>query len=533
MRSRTDGGADHPGAAPDRASERVAVEPLTRRELAVVASIVLFATVMRLYGLGARPLFWQDELGLWEYILTGDATWMPQEAPLYGWLQFVWMWWTQTPTANTLRLLSIGLGVMGVVAAFALGRLMGGVRVGALAAVLLCISPMALSLSHEVRPYTLFILASTTLLACFAIAWERNTPRAWLAYGLALTTVLLTHLLSVELCVALGVTALAAVGLEWRRPQTFSRFVGFGVASVFFGLLGAAWVGFEAPRGEVLAGPHADGALDFMLGSFTSLGGAVESQIPIALMLAALAAVGLVVLARRQPVHAILLGSVIAVGCLITYATMEEMSAWGWTAWQRYLSHLLVPYLVLIAIGASWLARAVAGRLAGASLAPLTSAILLVPVLLTVPGTRQWLDSPNRHPGIKRIARYATFACEHQHEVEGFLFVEGLTVKTPGISTAFTRQYFGYEQVRHDSLPTYALGHRGVEKIVKRPGRGNIAPVPEYVALASPPADGRYLVFPPGMGCEKLASRPYRGVSRSVEVLQGNWGLICDIHFQR
>jgi len=117
--------------------------------------------------------------------------------------------------------------------------------------------------------------------------------------------------------------------------------------------------------------------------------------------------------------------------------------------------------------------------------------------------------------------------------VRGFIYVKGITVKTPGISTAYTRQYFGYEQVRHDSLATYSVGNWGVRKIVKVPGRGNIAPIPEYVRLARPPADGRYIVFPPGVGCETLAERPYRGVSSSVAVWNGRWGLICDIHFQQ
>ncbi|MBW2401140.1 MAG: glycosyltransferase family 39 protein, partial [Deltaproteobacteria bacterium] len=379
-------------------ADPIVVWQLTRREFTAVLLIILFATAMRLYGLGARPLLWQDELGLWEYILTGDASWMPQEAPLYSRLQFIWMWWIQTPTANTMRLLSVAFGVLGVFAAFILGRLIGGVRVGLLAAVLLSISPMALGLAHEVRPYTLFILASAMLLSCFLAAWERNTPRAWLGYGLALTTALLTHLLAAQLCVALGMAAAAAIWLERHRPQIMVRFLSFAVTSVVFGLLGAAWVGFHHSRRAFLTGPHTLGPLDFVQGSITSLGGVVESQIPVAVTLAVLATVGLVVLARRQPMHAILLSSVIVISCLITYATMAEMSAWGWNAWQRYLSHLLIPYLVLIAIGALWLARAVARRFSGLPASALAAAVTLVPILLVVPGTRHWLDSPNRHP---------------------------------------------------------------------------------------------------------------------------------------
>jgi hypothetical protein len=533
MRSRADRGGNQPGVARDRIADPGVFGQLTRREFGAGVLIVLFAMAMRLYGLGARPLFWEDELGLWEYILTGNNAWVPQEAPLYSWLQFIWMWWIQTPTANTMRLLSIAFGVLDVFAAFVLGRLIGGVRVGLLAATLLSVSPMALALAHEVRPYTLFILASAFVLSCFVSAWERNTPRTWLGYGLALTIVLLTHLLAIQLCVALGITVVAAIGLERHRPQILVRFFSFAATSVVFGLFGIAWVGSLPDRGAVLTGPYARGPLDFIQGSITSLGGGVESQIPVAVTLAVLAAVGLVVLARRQPVHAILLSSVIAASCLISYATMEQMSLWGWTNWQRYLAHLLVPYLVLIAIGTLWLARAVTQRLSGPPASVLAGAITLVPLLLVVPGTRRWLDSPDYHPNIEKISRYSTFACRHQHDVLGFIFTELLHVPAPGISTAFTRQYYGYDQVRHDSLATYSLGPRGVRKLVKRPGRGNIGTVPEYVRLSRPPPDGRYIVFPPAVGCEKLAGPPFQGVDSSVTVSGRRSGLICHIRFQQ
>ena len=91
-------------------------------------------------------------------------------------------------------------------------------------------------------------------------------------------------------------------------------------------------------------------------GSLTSLGSGIQSQPQLAVAMAVLAAIGVVVLARRRAVHAILLASVIALSCLITFATMKVMSSWGWLGWQRYLSHLLVPYLVLIAVGTRWIA---------------------------------------------------------------------------------------------------------------------------------------------------------------------------------
>jgi hypothetical protein len=533
MRSPEDRGEDAGSLAHGSVADPAAIAPLTQRELAGVALLVIFATAVRLYGLGTRPLLWQDELGLLEYILTGDATWMPHEAPLYVRLQLAWMWWIQEPTADTMRLLSVAFGVLGVLATFVFGRLFGGFRVGMLAAILLSASPLALALAHEVRPYTLFILTTTSTLAFFVVAWERNEPMAWLGYGFSLAASLLTHLLAAQLCLALGITAVAAVRLERERPRIRAHFLAFAGTSLLFGLLGSAWVLSQKHRSEILAGPYGQGASTFVRHAVTSLGGALETQTPVALATSALAAVGLIVLIRRRPAHALLLASVIGLGATITYATMGAMSTWGWVHWQRYLSHLLVPYLVLVSIGTIQLAGAARRRMSGWPSSALAAAITIAPLLLVIPGALQWLESPNRHPRLDEIRRYATFVCERQHEVLGFIYTQGLTIKTPGISNLFTRQYYGFEQVRHDSLATYSLGLRGIQQVVKQPGRHDLGSVPEYVAPARPPEDGHYIVFPPGVSCDVLASRAFSGVSHSAVVLKGRWGTICDVRFER
>ena len=73
-----------------------------------LGSILLAAAALRLYGMGARPRLWEDEVAFLEYVLTGNAFGVPHEAPLYAWLQYAWMAWIQQPTPNTMRLLSIG-----------------------------------------------------------------------------------------------------------------------------------------------------------------------------------------------------------------------------------------------------------------------------------------------------------------------------------------------------------------------------------------------------------------------------------------
>ena len=106
MRNEGDRGADRPSHARGHPGEPIAFGGMAPRQLAALGLIVLFAAGMRFYAFGARPLLWGDELGLWEYVLTGNAYWMPQEAPLYGWLQLGWLWWIHEPTPAAMRILS-------------------------------------------------------------------------------------------------------------------------------------------------------------------------------------------------------------------------------------------------------------------------------------------------------------------------------------------------------------------------------------------------------------------------------------------
>jgi hypothetical protein len=65
------------------------------------------------------------------------------------------MWWTHDPTTNTLQLLSIALGIADVAAAYVLGRLVAGIRIGIGTAALTAIAPRALSLARGPSLYAL------------------------------------------------------------------------------------------------------------------------------------------------------------------------------------------------------------------------------------------------------------------------------------------------------------------------------------------------------------------------------------------
>jgi len=502
--------------------------------LLLTLGILLLAAAMRLYGLGARPLFWEDEVGLRLYSLSGDATWMPNEAPLYSWLQFAWMWWTKGASVVSMRLLSVVLGVANAWAALALGRRVAGLRVGVLGAALVAITPMALSLSHEVRPYTLWILMSTSLLLAFVVAWERGGALRWLAYGSMLTAALASHLMTAQICLALGVTAIAASVADRSTPEAVRRFACFAGASVIFGLIGISWLLFRPDQAALVSGPYTGGVLAFGEVVLRSLGGGVAkgSLVP-ALAMTALAGIGCVVLARKRPVAAILFASLILISCLLTYLTMESMSDRSWLGWRRYLSHLLVPYLLLSACGTVWIADLSTRRFTGARASTLAGAILLVPVLLVLPGTADWLRSPKLHTSTAKLEHYARFAEQHQHEVLGILLVEVEGLRAPGLSLGHMRRRYLFEQVRRDVLPTYSLSRFGAHELEMHPSRAYLSTLITLDEASQAPEDGKYIVFPPTVGCQRLLRDPIRGAEQAVQVHAEKWGRICWVGFGR
>lgn len=502
------------------------------REGVIFVCVLVAAALFRLYGLGERSLLWQDELSVWEYALTGDAHGAPGEAPLYTWLQFLWMWWIHAPTTNTMQLLSIGLGVLDVAVAFWLGRLIAGGTTGLLAAALLAITPLALALSHEVRPYVLFMATSGLLLSAALLAWERDTIRSWLVYGATLAAAAASHLLALQICVALAVTALASLWFERGRAEPVARFLRFASVSIVFGLVGLSWLLDRPSQAYLLTGPHTDGVLDFLQNFVMSLGGATRAWLLPGLGVTALASLGLWDLARRHALRATLLGSVIVISALVTWANLAPMTGANWLGWQRYLAHLLIPYLVLVAIGAQWLAGRAAALITSHRWRWLARGLLLLPLALVAPGTAHWFQQPSRHRMVANLEVYATFACQQQHRVRGQLLVETVHESERWLSVGAIRRRNAYHLVRHDRLDTYGVGRKGIYAIQNRPGRGGIAEIPREVPLSSPPDDGPYIVFPPTFGCEALSLPPLHGIAASETVVEKRWGLICDLRFQ-
>ncbi len=217
-------------------------EPRLRREAGVLLIAVALGFGLRVLGLNAQPLWWDEGYSVWFathplgslVALTADDI----HPPLYYILLRGWSLLLGT-APPALRLLSVIFGTLAIPMAFAIGRHLFSRRTGVLAAFLLAINPLAIFYSQEVRMYGLVALLSAgSLLAAWRAldariasprpAWQRVIP-----YILLATAALYTQYYAVFL--PIGLTAYAG----WRWLQARRK----GAA---YRPVAAAWLGAQA-----------------------------------------------------------------------------------------------------------------------------------------------------------------------------------------------------------------------------------------------------------------------------------------------
>lgn len=212
---------------------------LTAIEGAALAFITLLAAWLRLRGLGDQSL-WLDEAVAWRQTKGSaldviSATAGDNFPPLSN----LSMWASRRmfgDTAWAMRLPSAVAGLATVLALFWLGRRVGGVWCGLLAALLLAIHPFHIWYSQEARMYALLALGST--LAAIA-AWEtvqRPTPLRTLSLAVCGAMLLYTHIFGALVLVALTAGAILVwLGQpERQRHAPLAFAIGLGLAGMSF-----------------------------------------------------------------------------------------------------------------------------------------------------------------------------------------------------------------------------------------------------------------------------------------------------------
>lgn len=148
--------------------------------------VLWLAWGLRLLHLGHLPL-WGDE-GWVAYLGSLDLASLTVETgrdvhpPLYYYILFGWVR-VVGPGEFALRYLSVCAGILTVAAVFALGRRLGGARLGLIGALLTTVAPFAIYYSQEARPFVWTMLWCTLALAVLLRVVESVSRSGWVGYA--------------------------------------------------------------------------------------------------------------------------------------------------------------------------------------------------------------------------------------------------------------------------------------------------------------------------------------------------------------
>ena len=111
--------------------------PRSQVTVLLLVILLLASFGLRVYRLGDKSVWWDEGLAAWaaRRSLAEIARWTAADVhpPLYFWMLHFWRWGSGDSEFG-LRLLSAAIGVLTVTATYRLGRAVGGLKAGLLAA---------------------------------------------------------------------------------------------------------------------------------------------------------------------------------------------------------------------------------------------------------------------------------------------------------------------------------------------------------------------------------------------------------------
>lgn len=236
----------------------MSVSPRARTLLALLL-ISAAGLAVRAWGIGLPGLS-SDEAFSWRIVQYPGAEMVRRLAgdvhpPLYFLLLQAWVG-RCGDSLQAMRGLSTGLGLLAVLAAFAVAReaqlwiaphQARPARAGLLAALLLAIQAGQVAAGRNVRMYTLGVLLAG-LSALFLLRALRRPERGtlwWLAYGVAAAALAFSHyyaLFSIAGQVGFALAWTAWLCRRGQRSEAFRLFRGLALGGLVAGLLFAPWV---------------------------------------------------------------------------------------------------------------------------------------------------------------------------------------------------------------------------------------------------------------------------------------------------
>ncbi|MDW8252808.1 MAG: glycosyltransferase family 39 protein [Chloroflexota bacterium] len=221
--------------------------------LAVPLLILLAAFGLRLVRLGEQNIWWDEGLAFWavRQSLLDTTLWTAADVhpPV-----FFWLLWAQVRLAGESafagRLVDVWTGTLTVALAIPVGRLLGGWRVGLIAALLLALARFPVWWSQELRMYA--PAAAFTLAASFFALRAARGERWWAGFVVSASLALWTLYLSAAVLIAInlfaGVVALRRL-LDKRTRRAGARFaVAWAAAQIVVAALFGLWFLFASGR---------------------------------------------------------------------------------------------------------------------------------------------------------------------------------------------------------------------------------------------------------------------------------------------
>lgn len=177
-------------------------------------------------------------------IINGSLT----QLPAYYFTLWVWgflVGWSEL----AMRSLTLFFSLLALAWTYRLGRDLYSERAGLMAAVILGISSFFLYYTHELRTFTLVVLATSFTLWCYHQLMQRAKPSRWWQVGLffGLFTLLHTHYFAMPVAGALGLYHVLFQRRHWWRPVVPTLVAG-GIALLWLPIF---FVGYNHIEGDV------------------------------------------------------------------------------------------------------------------------------------------------------------------------------------------------------------------------------------------------------------------------------------------
>jgi hypothetical protein len=248
-------------------------------------------------------------------------------------------------------MLSVGLALLCIPAAFLAGRAMFGARTGWIAALLAAMNPFLTYYAQETRMYALVALLSTVVAGTFVLAFVQRR-RAWLpVFGVALVLLMYSHNWGLFLAIGTGAALLAVLNDDPdRRALVRDAILTYGAVALAY----APWLPSLVFQAVHTGAPWSDRPTtkDLLAAMTSLLGGAAPAT---AFALAAGSGIaGLLVAPRLRGPKARAVLALLTMGLValaLAWVTSQISPAWA----LRYLAVLLGPLLL---VGAAGLSRA-------------------------------------------------------------------------------------------------------------------------------------------------------------------------------